>query len=117
MRTTAVSFQNRLFCRALIVLTRKVCSASGSEYPAWPSWKAGAFRKLTAVRLPALRASKKSWLSYWWFAGSGVLMCGTKLCPIAATELGRAWLGLRVIILERLVMRDIVRRHERNVRR
>jgi hypothetical protein len=48
MMTTAVSFQKVLFCNALIVLTRKVCSSSGSEYPACPSRKAEAFTKLTA---------------------------------------------------------------------
>ena len=28
-------------------------------------------------------------MSYWWFAGSKVLVCGIKLWPIAATELAR----------------------------
>ncbi len=34
----AVDFQNLDFSIWLIVLARKVCSSSGSEYPACPSW-------------------------------------------------------------------------------
>jgi hypothetical protein len=62
--TIAVLLQNGDFMIALIVLTRKACSSSGSEYPAWPSPLAGAFKMLTAGMLPAFSASKKSWISY-----------------------------------------------------
>src|ERR1700675_50189 len=58
----AVLRQNFDFWIALIVVTRNCCSSSGSEYPAWPSIFAGALRKLTAGRLSALSASKKSWM-------------------------------------------------------
>ena len=74
---------------ALMVLTTKVCSSRGSEFPAWASWKREALRKLTAGMFPAARASVKSCMSYWWLAASVV--------PTAATEVGRTWLRLAVL--------------------
>src|SRR5215475_9259444 len=94
--TIAVSFQNLLCWIALTVFTMKCCSSIGLEYPAWPSWNAGAFRNVTDGRLPALSAAKKSSESYWWLAGSGVWVFGIVLNPIDATLCGRAWVALRV---------------------
>jgi len=52
----------------LMVLTRKVCSSSGSEFAGWAFWAAGGLRKLTDGMLPCCSASKKSEMSYWWLA-------------------------------------------------
>ena len=52
-----------------MVSTRKRCSSSGLEYPACPSWLAGALRKLTAGIDLASTDDQKSVRSYWWFAG------------------------------------------------
>src|SRR5512146_721516 len=88
----AVLFQNFDFWIALIAVTMNSCSSSGSEYPACPSMLAGALRKLTAGRLSAASASKKSWISYSWFA------------PVSAAvpywlggTLGRVWFGFAVL--------------------
>src|SRR5690348_3109289 len=45
-------------------IDNNVCSSNGLEYPACPSWKAGALRKLTEGRLPEVAASQKSEISY-----------------------------------------------------
>src|SRR6266700_186143 len=61
---TAISSHSRLCCNRLMMPTMNCCSARGSEYPAWPSWKPGAFRKLTSGRLLAFTAVQKSAKSY-----------------------------------------------------
>jgi hypothetical protein len=38
----------------LMVLTRKACSSSGSEFAGWAFWAAGGSRKLTAGMLPSV---------------------------------------------------------------
>ena len=53
----AVSCQYRDFITLLTVLTKNVCSMSGSGSPAWPSCAAMAFKKLTAGRFPAFSAA------------------------------------------------------------
>ena len=65
---TTVDDQNEDFSNALIVLATKTPSSMGSELPGCPSCNAGAFRKVTADRLPAAKAAVKSFVSYWWFA-------------------------------------------------
>ena len=57
---TAVLFHSGSLCKRLIVLTRKFCSSSGSEYPGCPFWYLGAFMKLTAGTLPDCAAPQKS---------------------------------------------------------
>src|SRR5579864_9480288 len=80
---TAVLLHEGSCSNELMVFTRKVCSSSGSEYPAWPSWYFAAFRKLTAGRFPLSAATQKLLRSYWWFAWS--------VLPIMSGELGGRW--------------------------
>src|ERR1035437_3301451 len=79
--TTAVFFQSEVFWSRLIVSTRKRCSSRGLEYPACPSWLAGALRKLTAGMDLVSTDDQKSVRSYWWFA------CPE--WPISDTDAGR----------------------------
>ena len=84
----AVLFQNFDRWIALIVFTRKCCSSSGSEYPAWPSWYSAALRKLTAGRFPCVEVLVEP--------AQVVLMVGLPVVP----DLGQAgrgrWSGLAV---------------------
>ena len=71
----------------------------------------GSLRKDTAGKLPAVTAVKKSWRSYWWLALRHPASCRSP-CRSGA-RVGRVG-GARVV-LERLMVRDVVRGGFRHV--